>query len=162
MTVFDFAVIAVIAISVVISTVRGLVSEVLSLTVWLVAFSVANYWATDLAALLPDAIPGAMLRLIVGFVILLVVTLILGALVNMAIARLIRSAGLQLADRGLGGLFGLARGILIVLTAVILAGLTTLPQQPFWRNALLSPLAVEGVRTMKPLLPEAWAHYVHY
>jgi membrane protein required for colicin V production len=45
---------------------------------------------------------------------------------------------------------------------VILAGLTPLPQQPAWRNALLAPLAVEGVRTIKPILPESWARYVHY
>jgi membrane protein required for colicin V production len=162
MTWFDYAVIAVIAISVVISAARGLVREVLSLAAWFIAFIVANQWATDVAAMLPDSISGAMLRLLVAFVALLVGTLILGGIVNWGINRMIQTAGLQFADRGMGGLFGLARGVLIVLTAVILAGLTSLPQQPFWRNALLAPLAVEGVRTIKPLLPENWARYVHY
>jgi membrane protein required for colicin V production len=162
MTWFDYAVIAIIAISVIISAARGLVREVLSLAAWFAAFVVANQWATDLAAELPDAISGAMLRLIVSFVALLVVTLIVGGIVNWAIARAIQRMGLQFADRGMGGLFGLARGILIVLTCVILAGLTPLPQQPAWRNALLAPLAVEGVRTIKPILPESWARYVHY
>jgi membrane protein required for colicin V production len=162
MTWFDYAVIAIIVVSVITSAARGLVREVLSLAAWMVAFFVANQWATDVAAMLPDSLTGAMLRLIVAFVALLVAALIVGGIVNWAIARVIRTTGLQFADRGMGGLFGLARGILIVLTVVILAGLTSLPQQPAWRNALLAPLAVEGVRTIKPLLPESWARYVHY
>lgn len=162
MTLFDYAVLTIIVVSVIISAVRGLVREVLSLVAWLVAFYVAKHWAAEMAAMLPAAINGAMLRLIVGFTVLLLGTLIVGGLVNWVVGRLIRMAGLQFADRGLGGLFGLARGVLIVLTGVILAGLTTLPEQPVWREALFSPLAEEAVRTMKPLLPEAWAHYVHY
>ncbi|MGA2550737.1 MAG: CvpA family protein [Burkholderiaceae bacterium] len=162
MTVFDYVVVGVIVISVVVSAMRGLVREVLSLIVWVLAFCVANYWAADVAALLPEAVPNPMLRLIIGFLILLVLTLLVGAFVNVLVLRLIRTARLELADHGLGGLFGFARGILIVLTGVILAGLTSLPQQPAWRNAVLAPLAVEGVRTVKPLLPQEWARYVHY
>jgi membrane protein required for colicin V production len=58
-------------------------------------------------------------------------------------------------------MFGLVRGVVLVLILVALAGLTELPKEEFWRNALLRPYAVEGVRAMKPLLPEALAAYVH-
>jgi membrane protein required for colicin V production len=73
---------------------------------------------------------------------------------------LIEASGLSLADRGLGGLFGLARGVVIVLAAVILCSMTAIPQQPFWKDALLSPLAEAGARTLKPFLPAALAQHV--
>lgn len=162
MTWFDYVVIVVLVTSIVVSAVRGLVREMLSLLAWIVAFWVANHFAAALAGVLPAAVPGESLRLIVAFIAIMVGTLIVGALVNLGVAAMIRAAGLQLADRGLGGLFGFARGVLIVLTGVILAGLTTLPQQPVWRDALFAPLAVEGVRTIKPFLPEAWRRHVHF
>lgn len=166
MTVFDYIVLTVLVASVIISTVRGLVKEILSLIAWAAAFFVANTWAAQMAAMLPEGLtawmPGAMTKLIVGFVILFIGTLLVAGLVNMAVGHLIKAAGLTLADRGLGGLFGLARGTLLVLTGVILAGLTSLPQQPLWREALLSPLAETAVRTIKPMLPADWARHVHF
>jgi membrane protein required for colicin V production len=162
LTAFDYAVLIILIASVVVSVVRGLIGEILSLFAWLAAFFVAVTWAVDAAALLPAAISGATVRFVLGFALLLIGTLLLGGLVNMAISRLITAAGLRLADRGLGGLFGLARGALIVMVLVILGGLTALPQQPFWRNALLAPLAETAVRTMKPMLPPQWAQHVNF
>ncbi len=166
MTLFDYLVLTILVTSVIISTVRGLVKEVLSLLAWAAAFVVANTWAADMAALLPQSwtsmLPGSMTKLILGFIILFIGTLLLCGLVNLAIGHLIKAIGLTLADRGLGGLFGLARGALLVLSGVILAGLTTLPQQPVWRDALLSPLCETAVRTIKPVLPSEWASYVHF
>jgi membrane protein required for colicin V production len=80
----------------------------------------------------------------------------------MAIEALIEAGGLSLTDRGLGSLFGLARGIVIVLAGVILAGMTSMPKQDFWKNALLSPMAESGVRTIKPFLPADMAQHVHF
>ena len=65
-------------------------------------------------------------------------------------------------DRGLGGVFGLARGVLVVMTLVILAGLTDLPRQPVWRDAVLSGVAESAVRSVKPWLPDEWARRVNF
>jgi membrane protein required for colicin V production len=162
MTAFDYVVLAILVASIVISVLRGLVREILSLLAWLVAFVVANRYGADLAALLPAAIPPGTLRLVAGFAILFIGTMLLGSLVNLAIAHIIRASGLQVVDRGLGGLFGLARGVLIVLTLVILAGLTELPRQPVWRDAVLSGIAESAVKTIKPWLPEDWARRVNF
>jgi membrane protein required for colicin V production len=162
LTAFDYLVLVILVASVVVSVLRGLVREILSLFAWLAAFFVAVHWAVDAAAILPVAITNPTVRFVIGFGLLLLGTLLVGGLVNMAICRLIAAAGLQLADRGLGGLFGLARGALIVMVLVILGGLTALPQQPFWRNALLAPLAETAVRTMKPMLPPQWAQHVNF
>ena len=124
MTLFDYIVLFIIICSVVISTMRGLVKEILSLISWIVAF----------------------LALFIGVRLLM-------ALLMRAVDAMIKAAGLNLADRGLGGLFGLARGCVIVMAVVLVCGMTAIPQQAFWRDALLSPVAVAAVRTVIPFLP---------
>ena len=161
-TIFDYLVLFVLVASVVISTMRGLVKEILSLTGWVVAFVVANAYGARLAPLLPDIIPGDTGRLIVAFIALFLGVRILMGLLSLAIGALIEAAGLSLVDRGLGGLFGLARGIVIVLAAVILCSMTAIPQQAFWKDALLSPLAEAGARTVKPFLPAALAQHIKF
>jgi membrane protein required for colicin V production len=162
MTAFDYVVITILVASVVISVLRGLVKEILSLLAWLAAFIVANRYGATMATLLPEAVPAGTMRLVIGFAVLFVGTVLLGALVNLAVALIIRSLGLQIVDRGLGGAFGLARGVLIVMTLVILAGLTDLPHQPVWRDAALSPVAESAVRSIKPWLPPDWAKRVNF
>lgn len=162
MTVFDYLVLFVLICSVVISILRGLVKEILSLLGWVVSFVVANAYGDDLAKLLPEVIPGAVTRLIVAFIVLFIGVRLLMKLLTMAIEAAIKASGLTLADRGLGGLFGLARGLLIVLAAVLLCGMTAVPQQPFWKGAVLSPLAETAARTVKPFLPGDFARYVQF
>jgi len=161
-TIFDYLVIFVLVSSVIIGTLRGLIKEVLSLGGWIVAFVVANAYGPWLAGMLPEAFPGAVVRLMVAFIALFIGVRIVMALLTMTIEALIEAGGLSLADRGLGSLFGLARGIVIVLAGVILAGMTTMPKQDFWKNALLSPMAESGVRTVKPFLPADMAQHVHF
>jgi membrane protein required for colicin V production len=161
-TIFDYIVLFILVSSVVISTMRGLVKEILSLVGWIAAFVVANAFGAKLAPMLPSVVPGEALRLIVAFIALFLGVRVLMGLLSLAIGALIEASGLSLADRGLGGLFGLGRGIVIVLAGVILCGMTSIPQQDFWKNALLSPMAETGARTVKPFLPAAFAQHVQY
>ena len=141
---------------------RGLIKEILSLVSWIVAFVVANMYGAQLAPLLPNMIPGEVVRLMVAFVALFIGVRLLMGLLMMAVDALIKSSGMSLADRGLGGLFGLARGIVIVLAAVIVAGMTDLPKQDFWTHAVFSPMAETGVRTVKPFLPGTLSRHVNF
>ncbi len=162
MTAFDYVAITILLASVVVGVFRGLVKEVLSLVAWVAAFVVANQYGAAMAGLLPAVVPAGTLRLVIGFGLLFVGTLLLAALLNRAIAPIISAAGLKGTDRGLGALFGAARGLLIAMTVVVLAGLTDLPTQPVWRDALLSELIESAVRTVKPLLPDDWARHVNF
>lgn len=162
MTIFDYLVLFVLICSVVISILRGLVKEILSLLAWVVSFVVANAYGEDLAKLLPELIPGNVTRLIVAFIALFIGVRLLMMLLTMAIDAAIKASGLTLADRGLGGLFGLARGLVMVLAAVLLCGMTSIPRQPFWKDALLSPLAETAARTVMPFLPGDFARHVQF
>lgn len=162
MTIFDYLVLFVLICSIIISTLRGLVKEVLSLLSWIVAFIVANAYGEALAQMLPDMIPGETTRLIVGFIALFIGVRILMGLLAMAISEMVKISGLTLVDRGLGGLFGLARGLLIVLVTVLLCGMTGLPQQSFWKEALFSPLAETAAHTVKPFLPGDFSRHIKF
>lgn len=162
MTIFDYLVLFVLVCSVLISTMRGLVKEILSLLSWIVAFVVANAYGEELARLLPDMIPGGTMRLIAAFIVLFIGCRLLMGLLMLAVDALIKASGLTLADRGLGGLFGLARGVLIVVATVLLCGMTAIPEQDFWRNALFSPLAETAARTVQPYLPGEFAQRIQF
>ncbi len=162
MTIFDYLVLFVLICSLVISTLRGLVKEILSLLSWIVAFVVANAYGESLAELLPDMVPGSTTRLIIGFIALFIGVRILMGLLTMALNEVVKATGLTLVDRGLGGLFGLARGLVIVLAAVLLCGMTAIPEQSFWKEALFSPLAETAARTVIPFLPGDFARHINF
>ncbi|MBC7405759.1 MAG: CvpA family protein [Cytophaga sp.] len=162
MTLFDYLILFVLLCSIVISTMRGLIKEVLSLVSWVVSFVVANAYGATVANWMPEFLPGQMLRLIVAFVALFIGVRLLMALLMRAVDTLIKASGLSLADRGLGGLFGLARGCVIVMAVVLLCGMTSIPRQAFWKDALLSPLAVTAAQTIMPFLPGSVTQHVRF
>jgi membrane protein required for colicin V production len=161
-TLFDYLILFVLLCSVIISTMRGLIKEVLSLVSWVVSFVVANAYGATVANWMPDFVPGQMLRLIAAFLVLFIGVRLLMSLLMRAVDALIKASGLSLADRGLGGLFGLARGCVIVMAAVLLCGMTSIPQQAFWKDALLSPLAETAAQTIMPFLPGSVTQHVRF
>lgn len=162
MTAFDYAVLLIVGVSILISVMRGLVREALALAGWVASFWVAANYTVPLAPLLPDAIPSEALRMLAAFVALFLGTLLIASLMTIALAELVKKLGLGAIDRGLGALFGLARGLLIMLVLVLLAGLTPLPRQGFWRNAMLSAPFEAFVAVARPWLPEQLAKRISY
>jgi membrane protein required for colicin V production len=162
MTVFDYVVIAVVGLSTLLSVIRGLVREVLALLAWVVAFLAANLFAGPLATLLPDEMSNVEVRLLVGFGAAFVVVLLSMSLLAMFAANLVKNAGLGMEDRVLGGVFGLARGMLVIVVLVLLAGLTALPKQPVWREAVFSKPLESFVGRVKPWLPGGLSQRITY
>ncbi|NHZ97301.1 CvpA family protein [Massilia sp. CCM 8734] len=161
MTEFDYVVLVILVPSCVIGILRGLVKEILSLISWVVAFVVANAFGAQLAPML-SMIPGETVRLMVAFVALFLGARIVMGLIMMAVDLMVKATGLSPVNRLLGAVFGLARGIVIVLAAVILCGMTDLPKQAFWTGALSSPMAEQGARLVKTFLPPELARHVQF
>jgi membrane protein required for colicin V production len=159
---FDFAVIAVVGFSILLGAWRGLVREMFSLVGWVVAFVLALLFSGDLAGLLPKTFANQSVRTALAAIFIFVVVLLTAGLSGMLLAKAFRAAGLGVTDRALGGIFGLARGSLIMLAVVLAAGFTTLPKEPFWREAALTGPLETAVVAMKPYLPRAWADKVKY
>lgn len=162
MTIFDYLVLLILACSVIISTLRGIVKEVVSLTGWIAALFVANAYAEALAQMMPDSLTSEVGRLIAAFIVLFIATRLLVALIGRAVQELVKATGLSLIDRMFGSIFGVARGLVIVLALVLLCGATSIPQQQFWIDAKFSAIAVEAAEAAKPYLPGNFSEYVHF
>ena len=135
----DWAIIAVVAISALISLKRGFVKEALSLVTWIVAGAVAWMFGGGLSQYLEGYIQTPSARVIASCVILFVATLLVGAMVNFLIGELIRVTGLSGTDRFLGMVFGAARGGLLVVIAAGLLSLGPVQQDPWWQQSQLLP-----------------------
>ncbi len=158
----DYTVLAIIGVSVLLSVIHGFVRELLSLASWIMAFLVAQFFATDVAAMLPAAIPNDSLRLLAGFVVVFLSVLLASTLLAIAISKLIKRVGLGATDRALGAVFGLVRGIAVVTVVVLLAGLTALPATPAWRQAMTSAPLEALAKSIKVWLPADLSKHINY
>ncbi len=115
---FDWIVVVIVCLSMLLSLWRGFVREAMSLAGWVIAFIVANLAAVTLAEAIGDLIANRTGRYIVAWSILFVLTLVLCSLTAKLTSKLIKASGLGFLDRILGMGFGAIRGALIVMALV--------------------------------------------
>ncbi len=159
---FDYLIIGVIAVSTLISLWRGFLREAFSLAVWILAFWVGWNFFRDLAPHLAAWVDTPSIRLGLAFVALMILTLVVGGLVNFLLIKLVESSGLSGTDRLIGMVFGAARGMLLVSALVLLAGLTPLPEDPWWQASVLAPYFQELALWLRDLLPQDIADRFNY
>ncbi|MGH8687673.1 MAG: CvpA family protein [Burkholderiales bacterium] len=162
MTWLDYAVLAVLAASIAWGAWRGLVREVISITAWVLAFLGANYFGTPLGEVLPQSIPSPELRLVIAFVVVFVVILAVCTLAGQFLAKMVKVAGLGELDHVLGGLFGVARTLVLLLAFAIVAGLTSVPRQPAWNDSVCGPPMGRAALALRPWLPGALGQRLRY
>ena len=121
MTLFDYIAIAIIAGSILVAMMRGLVAEVLSLGSWLIAFWCAKQFSPVVSAFLPGELSSEGLRLVAGFVAVFFLAWLATALLRVTLTGMLDSVGLGGVNRLFGAVFGLARGLVLV-TALVLVG----------------------------------------
>ena len=148
----DWAILAIVAISALISLKRGFVKEALSLLTWIIAGAVAWMFCGSLSQYLVNYIETPSARVIAGCTILFVATLLVGAMVNFLIGELIRVTGLSGTDRFLGMVFGAARGGLLVVIAAGLLSLGPVQQDQWWQQSRLLPQFVTVADWSKNLI----------
>lgn len=162
MNALDYLILLVLAISTITALMRGLVSEVMSLAVWVLALWLSSVFSADFAALFLTGIEAPALRIGSAYVAVFLLVLIAGGIVTWMIRRLIAKTGLSSADRLFGGMFGFLRGLIVLFFLVILAGFTPLTKQPLWRESLLLPSVVPLTRMLAGILPAAIREFVQF
>lgn len=135
----DLIILAVVAISALISLTRGFIKEALSLITWVVAGVVAWMFGGDLSGYLAPYIETPSLRVAAACALLFVATLVAGGLLNFLLAQLVRATGLSGTDRFLGMFFGAARGALLIVVAVGVLSLSPVTQDAWWQDSVLVP-----------------------
>ena len=162
MTLIDYIVLFVLGVSVLFGVIRGLMKEVLSLAAWVISFIAANALAPQIARVLPQTLATEEIRLLVSFVGIFILVLVAMSVLAVMMSRLAKIAGLGSLDRVLGGVFGLARGVVVVMILALLAGLTSLPRQPMWRNAFMSHALETLAGHIAPWLPADFRQRISY
>jgi membrane protein required for colicin V production len=158
----DYFILGLIGLSMLVSLWRGFIKEALSLTTWIVAFLVALTFSDPFADFLKTWIELPSARAAAAIAILFIVVLILGGLVGFLAGQLVKKTGLGGTDRVLGTVFGIARGVLIVAVIALLAGLTALPQDPWWQSSELLPQFERLALWLADFLPQDMADNVKF
>ncbi len=137
MSSIDYLIIGILVVSTGVSFLRGFVREVLSLAAWVVAMWIAVSFTPQVSVLIESQISNESIRLVVAFLSLFIATLVVGSLTNTLISQVIKKTGLSGTDRMVGLFFGFARGGVIVTVIVLVAGVTTIPQEPWWQESAM-------------------------
>ncbi len=158
----DFFILGIISLSALLSLWRGFVKEALSLATWIAAPAIAILFYEDFAVWFEQWVSVPSARKAVAFAILVLLVLILGGVVNYLVGQLVAKTGLTATDRAFGMIFGIARGVLIVGVLVLLAGLTQVPQDPWWNQSLFLKHFVDLAMWLRSFLPEDIAANIQY
>lgn len=153
MAALDWLCIVVLVGSLIIGAWRGLVFELLSLAGWIIAFFLAQWFAADASTLLPMKDYDPTIQHAVGFVLVFVIAIFACSFLAWLMKKLIDAIGLRPADRALGGLFGLLRGVLVLLVLAFVAELTPMHEAEWWKNAQSASILEAALKTIKPVLP---------
>lgn len=153
MPVLDWIFVGVLLASMLLGAWRGLVFEVLSLVSWMAAFVLAQWLAGDVAQRLPMSGASDVVRYAAGFVLVFVAAVMLGSLLATLVKSLMSAVGLRPVDRVLGAVFGAMRGVLLLLLATVLVGMTPMKASNTWQESVGVGVAAAVLKGLKPVLP---------
>ena len=156
----DWILFAVLLASLLMGAWRGLVYEVMSVIGWLAAFVLAQWFAADVAGRLPMQSAGESLRYAAGFVITFISVLVATVLVSWVVKKMVSAVGLGPLDRLLGSLFGLLRGVVLLLAVTVLVGMTPMRESEAWQQAQGAKWLQQSLHELKPVLPADFGKYL--
>jgi len=162
MTGFDIAVIVVILLSALLGLWRGVIREVFALGAWIAAIVCTFLFGEQLAQALPIARDAPWLRSLAGYALVFIGVFLTLSIAGFIFARVVKAIGLSFIDRALGMLFGALRGVLIVVLLVFVAGATTLPQFPWWRDSVTAKPLATIAAILRSKLPDDLAKRIKF
>jgi membrane protein required for colicin V production len=160
MPVLDWICAAVLLASLLLGVWRGLVYEVVSVLSWIAAFFLAQWFAADVGHELPLSGASQTVRYASGFAVVFVASVLVGGLVAVLIKKLFAAIGLRPVDRALGAVFGLVRGLVLLLAATVVIGMTPAKSSEWWRQSTSADVLTTSLKGLKPFLPEESGKYL--
>lgn len=158
----DYTILGTVLISVLVGALRGFMKEVFSLLVWAAAFVIAYLYAGNVAVLMEDHVTLPSARTAMGFTGLFVTVLLIGGLLNYLLGRLVESTGLSGTDRLLGGVFGAARGLVLIVAVLLVAGFTPIPADPWWKESQVIQRMLPLADWAASFLPESVREHIDF
>jgi membrane protein required for colicin V production len=158
----DYAIIGLISFGLIIGLLRGFSQAVYSLVFWVLATGIGLSFSREFSIFLESTISNSLPKIAASFALLFLITLIVGSLIGLLLGESIKKHDLTFIDHLGGMIFGLVHGMLIVVVLVLLAGLTTLPDDLWWKESKLLPPFQIGAIWLRDHIPSGLADYVHY
>jgi membrane protein required for colicin V production len=156
----DYALLAIVALSILVGLWRGFVKEAFSLAIWVAAFLVAFQYSGSAAHFLEGSVAPPSARTAAAFLGLFVAVLLVGGLLTYLVGKLVEKTGMSGTDRLLGGVFGALRGALMVVLLIIVAGFTPLPADPWWQESRVIDSLLPLAEWATDLLPESIREHI--
>ncbi|MEY4447077.1 MAG: Colicin production protein [Pseudomonadota bacterium] len=160
MSSIDWILSAILAASMLLGVWRGLVYEVLSVIGWIAAFVLAQWFAPTVAAQLPMESSGDTLRYAAAFVLVFVASVFAAGLISALMKKLISAVGLRPVDRMLGAIFGLFRGVILLLAVRVVVHMTALQESEWWLESKGAPMLITLLKGLRPMLPEKFGAFL--
>jgi membrane protein required for colicin V production len=160
MSTTDWILLALLAASMLLGAWRGLVYEVLSVLGWIAAFLLAQWFAPEVADLLPMSKSEQTLRYAAGFVLVFIASVFAAGLISALMKKIISVVGLRPVDRILGALFGIFRGLIFLLALSVVVHMTALQESDWWLESKGGPMLMTLLKGIKPMLPEKFGAYL--
>lgn len=155
-TLLDLVVIAVMLVSGLLAMVRGFLREVFSIMSWIAAAGATAYFYSRLLPVTKQYISQDTVALAVTVLILFLGTLFIVSVITARLSDLVLDSRIGALDRTLGFLFGLARGLLVMVVAFLFFNwLVPEKNQPVWAvSAKSRPVLENAGNWLVSLLPD--------
>ena len=140
---------------------RGLVYELLAIANWLVAAALTGLLAPLVAEWVPFLAGNGLLAVSVRYVVVFVVFIFVGGFIASLVRRVISNSGLRPADRSLGAIFGLVRGVLVLSVLTFLVFAFGFQAEAWWQSSVGAHWLSAGLQTLKPLLPQGLERLIY-
>lgn len=160
MAAVDWILLGVLVFSMALGAWRGLVYEVLSVLGWAVSFYAAQWFAPQVAVMLPIKSASDPVRFAAAFVIVFIAAVFAAGLLAFLIKKLVEAIGLRPVDRTLGAAFGIVRGVILLLAATVVMNMTSLKNSDWWQESKGAVALTAALKGLKPVLPEKFAKYL--
>jgi membrane protein required for colicin V production len=157
MNALDLAIIAVIALSAVFAFARGFVREALSIVAWVGAAAITLYGYRYADSIILRFITTPLLAELIAGAGLFLVSVIVLTIATGSIARRVEKSALSQIDRTLGLMFGLARGVVLVILAYLaLDVMLPLNDRPaIIKEAKSERFLAKGANMLRDALPQS-------
>ena len=158
----DYAIIGLVSIALIIGLLRGFKVELFSLAFWVLAIVIGLSFSLEFSVFLESTISDTSPKIAASFTLLLLITLIVGTLIRLVLGESINKPELTFLDRLGGMIIGVLHGMIVAVILVILAGLTSLPEDLWWKESKLLPPFQLCAVWLRNHIPSGMAEYIHY
>ncbi|MBI3899211.1 MAG: CvpA family protein [Gammaproteobacteria bacterium] len=160
---FDALMLVVMLAFAITGSLRGFVLEILSLILWPLAAFLAWFFSESAATFLSSTIADPQLRVVAAFVIVFLLIFVIGTIVVYFVHRALPLRGnWRTSNIILGGFIGFVRGGIIVVIAFLVAGITSMPQRPWWHESALAPYFQKVAIVVSDYLPRDISQHIRF